>query len=384
MKILIISPFDPELLNGISKYIKYLSLSLKENHIHIEILTFKRKISKSYQTIFNGIKIYYYPTKKLFSYFLPFNINTYFYTIHFLLKFGYKYDLIHTHSYPYLCSLYSIILSKFLHKPSILTLHGGIHPKNYLTLQGKFHPKTIFNKIFYFLMGKIQFSLSDALISVSKSDILQINKKFLCKRIRNNFFIPNGVKLEQNFKPAKERKYISFIGGLDYIKGFDFFLKIIEMLNQRLPLIPILIVSNGTGISKLVRIFKSKKKSLNITYLEKVDPIDPIYLKSKVYVIPSRSEGMPTTVLEAMKFNTPVVASNIMGNSEIIKDGYNGFLFDCNDIKEAVDKIEILLKNPTLVKKFTENSKFLLQKRHNWKSIVKKNIKVYQKVLSKN
>ncbi|WP_232313342.1 glycosyltransferase, partial [Paenibacillus sp. P22] len=47
-----------------------------------------------------------------------------------------------------------------------------------------------------------------------------------------------------------------------------------------------------------------------------------------IYLITSLYEGMPYSVLEALNFGLPLVATNVIGNNEVVENGYNGFLFE--------------------------------------------------------
>lgn len=376
MKILLVSPYGPEKLNGISKYIERLAVALKEKQIEVEILTFKEKIKRPEKLNYNGITTYYYPLRTANSFIIQLYYSLY--SIIFILRNGFKYDIIHSHSYSDLCSLFAILLSKMLKKPNLITLHGYL--KTFFRV--KLHPKGLLNKILNLVVGKIQFSLCDALISVSKFDLEQFNRYFLTRRNYNLFYIPNGIYLGKKVSTQEKRLFITHIGGLNYHKGFDIFIKIAEGLNRKNPNIPILIIGYKYGIKELDNMLKRAEQFMNIIYFNEVKQIDSYYLRTRVYVITSRTEGMSTTLLEAMKYNAPIVATNIEANSYLIEDGFNGFLFNFNNTEQAIDKIQRLLTNKKLVEKFTKNSKALLQENHDWNKIVEKNILVYKKILS--
>ena len=66
---------------------------------------------------------------------------------------------------------------------------------------------------------------------------------------------------------------------------------------------------------------------------------------ASVLVLPSKSEGLPRVIIEAMATGTPVIGSRVGGIPELIKDGVNGFLIAPGDEKSLAEKIRLLLEN---------------------------------------
>lgn len=80
-----------------------------------------------------------------------------------------------------------------------------------------------------------------------------------------------------------------------------------------------------------------------------------------IFVLPSYTEALPVSILEAMQFGLPVVASNVGGVSEEVEEGVNGYLLGGMkpvmlntfrpNAKEIADKLELLLKDASICKK---------------------------------
>jgi glycosyltransferase involved in cell wall biosynthesis len=62
-----------------------------------------------------------------------------------------------------------------------------------------------------------------------------------------------------------------------------------------------------------------------------------------VFVLPSRWEGLPLAILEAMSTGLPVIASNIPGNNDLVKEGITGYLFEREKHCALADKLMLLL-----------------------------------------
>ena len=116
---------------------------------------------------------------------------------------------------------------------------------------------------------------------------------------------------------------------------------------------------------------KIKKKNLDINFMGNVSNADvySIYAKNQfdVFVNVSKSEGIPVSIMEAMSFGIPVIATNVGGVSEIVKDNLTGYLLEENFTKdELVNKlirIHNLSKNEML--KFRELSRKLFNEKYN-------------------
>ncbi|MBD3276366.1 MAG: glycosyltransferase, partial [Candidatus Marinimicrobia bacterium] len=87
------------------------------------------------------------------------------------------------------------------------------------------------------------------------------------------------------------------------------------------------------------------------------DEVLEYYKLFDVSVLPSTTEGLSQALLEAMALAVPVVATDSGGNSELIQDGENGFLFQDEDLEEFAEKIRNVLEDVKLKKKIILNGK---------------------------
>ena len=67
------------------------------------------------------------------------------------------------------------------------------------------------------------------------------------------------------------------------------------------------------------------------------------YQQANVFLFPSRHEGMPNAMLEAMASGLPVIASCIAGNEELVVDGETGYLVPSEDIECAAGCVEKII-----------------------------------------
>ena len=113
--------------------------------------------------------------------------------------------------------------------------------------------------------------------------------------------------------------------------------------------------------------------------LGNVENIEEKYKKSSIYVLCSRFEGLPMTLIEAKSFGLPIVALDCKtGPKEIIKDGIDGILVEDRNIELLVDKIIELIENLDKRKKMGYNA--FLDERYNRNSIVQNWVKMLEKL----
>jgi len=248
-------PYPPNYLGGSEIFCKNLTLNLKKRKgINSEILTADIfKLNKKEEYLDGLIKVNY---KKYYYNLWGKNpiVNVYSY----LKKKSYMFDIIHVHSYIFLTSFQATLLKKFKKFPLILHVHGGVQTnipiKNNLVENLQLFFK---NKIFDQTIGKFIFHNSDAIISVSKSDLEFAKKKF---KIDHDlmFYVPNAIDVNKFKRENKlERKYLTFIGRLSFIKGFDIFAKLIIKLYKKDKNLEFLVVGTGP-LQHLVRDLQKK------------------------------------------------------------------------------------------------------------------------------
>lgn len=383
MRVLIISPSPPEYLGGLAKFVKNLALNIEESDIKVDILTtyYSKKYKKD-NLLGKSIKLI---RKK--CYFLKDNDNVLhiknpiFNVLSYLIKHGSQYDLIHIHSYIYFSTFQAILYKLFCNRkiPLLLHLHGGIQTEDFLSSTRLEKILLFFKKyIFDLTIGKLCLNIPDALISVSKDDLLAINRVFRLSRSKHNYYLPNVIDT-QKFRRIKkiQKKYIGFIGRLTHIKGIDIFLKFIQNYykidNNR----EYLIIGNGPFLSE-VKILEEKYP---IIHYDKIphDKMVDYYNRCLIFTLPSRSEGLPTTILEALACEVPVIAANVGGVSEIITHGSDGFLFDIDHPEKFLKAVKNLLKkDKSDLVLFGKRGRRKVKKLYSWDNIIDKIIKIYK------
>ncbi|KKL23210.1 hypothetical protein LCGC14_2427690, partial [marine sediment metagenome] len=97
--------------------------------------------------------------------------------------------------------------------------------------------------------------------------------------------------------------------------------------------------------------------------------------------LPSISEGMPNSLMEAMALEMPCIASNVGGVPELIEHNVDGLIFEPKNPKKLADLIRLLLEDENLQKKLGMNARKKMMNKFNWNQIIKKLEIFYGKLL---
>lgn len=278
-------------------------------------------------------------------------------------------DLIIAEVYRHPHTNLALKIAKQLKKPCFLVTHAPfVEPE----FRGRFENLVAdFYDRFY---GKRMLKKFDRIIIITKWEIpfllkLGINKDKL-------FYIPNGIP-RQFFKPAKKANGLLFLGRISPVKNLEVLIEAINKIKERYKNIQLKIVgpSEETYKNKLLQLIKKLELENNIKFFPPVDELNKkikIIDESDIFVLPSKREAMPQSLIEAMARGKIIIASNNKGASEIIKHKKNGFLFPVSDSNKLAEIIDFCLtkKNEKFLKNMRKNSQ-MDSKKFKWEKIFK-------------
>ena len=158
--------------------------------------------------------------------------------------------------------------------------------------------------------------------------------------------IPNSVREVQLFPEIKREKVILAVGRLnDYLKGFDLLIESFAKLkNQDWELH----IAGGDEEGEALKEQAERLGVINrIKFLGKVKEIDKCYAYAGIFVIPSRSEGFPNALAEAMGAGCSCIAFDFTaGPRDIIVDGISGLIVENGNTTEMAKAIDYLIAHP--------------------------------------
>lgn len=160
--------------------------------------------------------------------------------------------------------------------------------------------------------------------------------------------IPN-ILVVQPIMPRVPSKTIAALGRLIPVKGHDVLLRAFACAAHELRNWQLVIGGSGPERDSLTALARKLGIHDSVQYVSDVsDPAD-FYSRAEIFVLPSRSEGYPNVLLEAMACGCAVIASDCpSGPSQLIAHGTNGLLFPVNDHNALAAAIKELAHNPQL------------------------------------
>ncbi len=108
-----------------------------------------------------------------------------------------------------------------------------------------------------------------------------------------------------------------------------------------------------------------------IVYTDHISDVRPVLAQAHVVVLPSYREGTPRTLLEGGAMAKVLLASNVPGCREVVKNGYNGFLFDPQNPQDLADKmLDYLNLNEEVKNEMASNSRVWIEKTFNEQIVI--------------
>jgi len=273
-------------------------------------------------------------------------------------------DIIHVHSYYLLMyDVIAMIVKKFGNKKIVAHYHGG-------------EPSMLLNP--FRILKRSTLSLADKIVAINRSEVKRLISYW---RIPSEkvVYIPNGVDTTL-FRPlnsvGKSDNVILYVGNIVKDKGIDVLWKAYFRCKKRLKDLKLIIVGEGPLRRNLEKIVKLMGLSNSIKFLGRVahEELVKIYNVASVMVLPSRKEGLPLVLLEAMACETPVITTATEGAMDIVSHGIDGYLVPIGNVDKLADAIYTIISNPELREQMGKNARKKVERKFSW-DIVKRLLK---------
>ena len=287
-----------------------------------------------------------------------------------------RFDIIHAH-FIYRPGYLATILGRLFRKPVVITAHGSDVHQNLLLNQ----ENPIFRKRTLATIKK-----SNWIIAVSeniknlieKEGVLNKTSVIPCGFSKSEFYPMDTNMCREKLSLNPDKKYILYIGNLEYIKGVDILIKAFNELCILDPRLELLIIGDGAERKALEKQVHEYSIDKRIRFLGRRKHTEiPLFINaSDVVAIPSRNEGRPVIVFESLACGTAVVASRVGGIPETIVNDTLGILVDAENTVALANGIK-----KALLKRFEDGFLSDYVSKYEHSELISEINDVYQKLL---
>lgn len=176
-----------------------------------------------------------------------------------------------------------------------------------------------------------------------------LDKLVLCgfKRLKS-VVIHNAIELPEIIKMKNEKLTVISVGRFVEAKDYETSLKAIKIVREKVADFRYVIVGQGKLEHELRANIEELELKECVEMIINPDNVNHYYRSSDIYLSTSVFEGLSNSIMEAMSFGLPVVATDIGDNKYLVKDGETGFLTKVKDADAVAAKLELLLNNEEL------------------------------------
>ncbi len=270
--------------------------------------------------------------------------------------------------------------------PSVVTLHDEwilCEQLHYLLPDGTFcsGPETIQKCVECFIIRHPEIQLTNIKENIYEAFVLRrrffiealkwittliVPSLFLKNELTKHKFIhPNILHVPLGlhtftsvpYKMSPDTTRLTYLGNINFTKGFDVLIKAFNLININRAELNVYGKVQDEVFFHQVMSLNMKPYQVKIHGQYNPSELPKILSKTDLAVIPSRSENYPFVVRECLHASVPVIASNVGGIPEIIKNAENGLLFESGNFQDLASKLMLLIMNPKMLLNFRKNIK---------------------------
>lgn len=293
-------------------------------------------------------------------------------------------DVVHVHT-P-VAAIFGRLAARLARVPIVVyTAHGFYFHENMPRLKYKLFLNI--EKVMARYFSDFVFTQSQEDLETAVKNGFLHESKILC--------IGNGIDLHDKFNPRKaepdaiealyaelglekQHTIITFIGRLVKEKGIVELLEAFSAIeDENIRLLVVGDVDQGCRDQQTKQQMTEKYKDCKkVIFTGFRGDINHLLYMTDIFCLPSYREGMPRTVIEAMAMECAVIATDIRGCREEVKESWNGFLVKPRSVKDIQEKMEELLNNHQLLAQMKANGRLRAEQLYDEEKVISKQIAV--------
>ncbi|MBI3421081.1 MAG: glycosyltransferase family 4 protein [Candidatus Sungbacteria bacterium] len=257
--------------------------------------------------------------------------------------------------------------------------------------------RLLFARAIIFFLSWVAALFQNMVITINERDYASAQRFVSHRKLA---LIPNGIAPLSYVSRQDARKFfaetigkamppdsvlIGTIAELTKNKGLDYLVDAVDQIKHQIPTIKyeVFIIGKGEERASLEQQIRRLNLGDTVFLLASVsDGTASRYLKGfDVFVLPSRKEGLPYAIMEAMGAGLPVVASDVGGVPDLIVHDQNGLLVQPKNVLELTGAIATLLVNPAKRASLGLCASQTLMEKFSLRAMIEKTTRLYQSLL---
>lgn len=251
---------------------------------------------------------------------------------------------------------------------------------------------SLINWILYYPAEKWLSRYTDCLITMNEEDYqIAIAKHFRAGNIKKIDGV--GVNLMHFSPPTSEEKQelraefgfedddfiMIYVAEFIPRKNHKMILRVLPTLIEKIPNLKVVFAGNGEGLLLSEKLAHELGVAEKIYFLGYRSDVNRLYKLSDILVSASKQEGLPMNIIEGMASGLPVICTRIRGQTDIIINGKNGFVYALDNAVKFCEEVNTLYRSNELCEKFG-NQNFLDAQRYSVEKTVAMMAKIYMEV----
>lgn len=274
-------------------------------------------------------------------------------------------------------SLYKKLRPNIVHlnstKAGIIGSLAGIRAMDYGKIVYTAHgwvfdePLGVFRRWLYRVLEKYTARFKNIIIVLSDHDFDRAAQLGIAKTKLH--IVRHGIKMSEPAAGDSLKQYFSdltidtdgkhifgTIANLYPTKGIDVLIKAIHKGGEQLKGALFVIFGEGDERAALEKLIKDCGLERKIFLVGSVDNASQLLPSFDTFVLPSRKEGLPYVILEAMQAHVPIIATRVGGIPELIENKKSGLLVHPDNVEELSEALVFAVEHPERMKEFANNS----------------------------
>lgn len=238
----------------------------------------------------------------------------------------------------------------------------------------------------------------DLEIGVAEQVVVNLNKRLIAQLLNKKAVKSfNALNLDRFTEKSLDKhakkeslglnpiaKIVGSVGRLAPQKGYSYFLDAAALLVKDFPEINFLIIGDGELRTELESQTSQLGLNKQVFFMGAREDVEELIPVMDVFVNSSQWEGLPTVIMESMAARVPVVATNVGGNAELIKDQATGWLVPPNNAFQLADTIgKVLTEDEKRLASVCQRAYQHIQQQFSIQSIARQHESFYHQLLTK-